>query len=104
MKIVTLTEQQFQEYSTKHKYRSYFQSIAYGKAMTQLGYDAQLLGFVSNNNNLVGASLIIYKKVFMNNKIAYAPRGILYDYDKTIIKTRIYAFKNGSIYSTYNKK
>ncbi len=81
MKIVTLTEQQFQEYSTKHKYRSYFQSIAYGKAMTQLGYDAQLLGFVSNNNNLVGASLIIYKKVFMNNKIAYAPRGILYDYD-----------------------
>ena len=34
------------------------------------------------NNKLIGATLIIYKKVFMKTKIAYAPRGLLFNYRK----------------------
>ena len=33
MKIITLEEHQFNKYAENHKYRSYYQSSAYGKIM-----------------------------------------------------------------------
>jgi lipid II:glycine glycyltransferase (peptidoglycan interpeptide bridge formation enzyme) len=53
----------------------------YANVMVKFGYHAQFLGVVNDQNKLIGATLIIYKDVFMGNKIAYAPRGILFDYD-----------------------
>jgi peptidoglycan pentaglycine glycine transferase (the second and third glycine) len=53
----------------------------YAKVMIKFGYHAQFLGIVNEQNKLIGASLIIFKEVFMNNKIAYAPRGILFNYE-----------------------
>ena len=49
--------------------------------MIKFGYHAQFLGMVNDENKLMGATLIIYKEVFMGNKIAYAPHGILFDYE-----------------------
>jgi len=81
MNIVTLKEEQFEMFASKHKYRNYFQTVSYAKIMLNFGYDAIFIGITNDNKALVGASLIIYKKVFMNKKIGYAPRGILFDYD-----------------------
>ncbi len=81
MKIVTLRPDQFEKFASNHKYRSFYQTTEYANIMTKFGYNAHYLGVVSNTNKLIGASLLIYKEVFMNNKIAYAPRGILYNYD-----------------------
>ena len=39
MKIITLEEHQFNKYAENHKYRSYYQSSAYGKIMKKFGYD-----------------------------------------------------------------
>ena len=69
MKIVTLSPNQFNKFSTNHKYRNYFQTSSYGAVMTKLGYNIHYLGIVSDTNK------------FMNNKIAYAPRGILCNYE-----------------------
>ena len=49
--------------------------------MIKFGYSAQYLGVVNDNNKLIGATLILFKKLYMNYKIAYAPRGILYNYE-----------------------
>ena len=81
MKIVKLYSAQFDKFATSHKYRNYFQSSMYGNVMSKFGYRSQYLGIVNEYNKLIGATLIIYKEVFMKNKIAYAPRGILFNYE-----------------------
>ncbi len=81
MKIVTLSSDQFDNYASAHRYRNYYQSSSYGNLMVKFGYNVHYLGIINDQNKLIGATLIIYKTVFMNNKIAYAPRGILYNYE-----------------------
>ena len=81
MKIVKLSATQFDKFANTHRYRNYIQSSMYANVMTKFGYHAQFLGIVNEENKLIGATLIIYKEVFMNNKMAYAPRGILMDYE-----------------------
>lgn len=82
MKIVKLNSQQFDKFAATHRYRSYFQSSMYANVMIKFGYHAQFLGIVNSENKLIGATLILYKEAFMGNKIAYAPRGILFNYEE----------------------
>ena len=49
--------------------------------MKKFGYHSQYLGIVNENNKLIGATLIIYKEVFMGSRMAYAPRGPLFNYE-----------------------
>lgn len=81
MKIVKLSAAQFDKYASQHRYRNYFQTSMYANVMVKFGYHAQFLGIASDSNQLLGATLIIYKEVFMGSKIAYAPHGILFDYE-----------------------
>lgn len=81
MKLVTLRPEQFDKFASKHRYRNYFQTSAYGNTMTRFGYNIHYLGIVDNTNSLIGATMLMYKEVFMKNKIAFAPRGILFDYE-----------------------
>lgn len=81
MKIVTLTPVQFDKFAENHRYRNYYQTSTYGNVMIKFGYNVHYLGMVNDQNKLIGATLIIYKEVFMGNKIAYAPRGILFNYE-----------------------
>ncbi len=81
MKIVTLSSDQFDNYASAHRYRNYFQSSSYGNLMQKFGYNVHYLGIINEENKLIGATLIIYKNIFMNKKFAYAPRGILFNYE-----------------------
>ena len=81
MKIVKLSAEQFDKYASQHKYRNYYQTSMYANVMVKFGYHAQFLGIATDDNKLIGATLLIYKEVFMGNKVAYAPRGILFDYE-----------------------
>ena len=82
MKIVTLSKEEFDNFSINHKYNSYYQSPEYGnfKKITE-GYEVSYLGFIDDDKNLVGASMFLYKELFWKYKYAYAPRGMLLDYD-----------------------
>lgn len=80
MKIITLKEEEFDHFASKHKYRNYHQTSNYAKVMKTEGYDYHYLGFLNNSNELIGATLLIYKKVWMNYKFTYAPFGFLIDY------------------------
>lgn len=79
MKIVTLSEQEFDNYSINHPYTSYYQSSSYGTLMNNHGLKPMYLGFYEGAQ-LVGASLILYKPSFVGFKYGYAPRGLLLDY------------------------
>lgn len=80
MKIITLSEEQFSNFADNHKYSNIYQTITYAKVMKNEGYDYHLLGFINNANELIGATMILYKKIFFNYKLAYAPFGFLIDY------------------------
>ena len=82
MKIITLTKEEFDNFSNSNKYNSYYQSSCYAEfAKANDGYNAHYLGFVDDSNKLVGASLMLYKPLFWGYKFAYAPRGLLINYD-----------------------
>jgi len=81
MKIVKLNSEQFDRFALTHKYRNYYQSSMYANVMKKFGYHSQYLGIVNENNKLIGATLIIYKEVFMGSRMAYAPRGPLFNYE-----------------------
>ena len=80
MKIITLDEISFDKFANTHKYRNYYQTSSYGKTIKNHGYDIHYIGIIDDSGNLLGASLLLYKEVMMNYKIAYAPRGFLLDY------------------------
>lgn len=79
MRIVTISEKEFDNYSTNHQYTSYYQSSSYGTLMNDHGFKSMYLGFY-DGAQLVGASLILYKPSFVGFRYGYAPRGLLIDY------------------------
>lgn len=83
MKIITLTEEKFTEFADNHKCKSFYQTVNYAKVMKAEGYDYHLLGFINNSNELIGATMILFKKIFLNYKMAYAPFGFLIDYSNS---------------------
>jgi len=80
MKVITLEEEDFEQYAKNHRYRNYYQSASYAHIMIKFGYKAHYIGIIDDADTLIGATLLLYKEVFMNSKMAYAPRGILFDY------------------------
>ena len=81
MKIVKLSSAQFDKFASSHRYRNYYQSSMYGNVMVKFGYHIQYVGIIDEQNKLIGATLLLFKEAFMSNKIAYAPRGILINYE-----------------------
>lgn len=81
MKIISMNEQEFDKYAQNHMYKNYYQTSSYGRVMQQEGFKVIYIGITDDLNMLIGAALIIYKDIFMNKKIAYAPRGILFNYN-----------------------
>lgn len=83
MRLIAIKPEQFEKFTQNHRYKNYYQTTAYGNTMIKFGYNIQYLGIVNESNTLIGATLLMYKEVFMNYKIAYAPRGILFNYERS---------------------
>lgn len=90
MKILTISREEFDNYSINNKYNTYYQSPEYAefKRVTE-GYDVSFLGFYDDDKNLVGAAMFLYKVLFWKYKYAYAPRGILMDYEDDALVKKI---------------
>ena len=82
MRIITLTKDEFDNFSNRHSFNTFYQSSNYADfAKINDEYNTHYLGFVDSNDNLIGASLMLYKTLFWGYKCAYAPRGFLFKYD-----------------------
>lgn len=79
MEIRKINEQQFIDFAEKHPLRNYQQTPMYAKYMESKGYNFEYIGLF-DNNNLIAASLILFKKLGFINKYGYAPKGFLIDY------------------------
>ena len=91
MRIITLSKEEFDDYAIKHEYGSYFQTSSYAMLKAKLdNYEIHYLGF-KDNNELIGASMLVYKELFWGYKFAYAPRGFLIDYSNLSLCNEITA-------------
>ena len=79
MKIIALTKEEFDNFAYKHKYSTYYQTSSYAEVSKFEGLETFYIGFVENEE-LVGATLFLYKNIYLYYKYAYAPRGFLIDY------------------------
>jgi len=110
MKIITLSEEKFTKFTINHKYSNFYQTVNYAKVMKSEGYDYSLLGFINNSNELIGATMILFKKVLLGYKIAYAPFGFIIDYsnndlvEELTAKLKILLTKQKFIYLKINPK
>jgi len=91
MKIITLSKEDFDHFSNNHKYNTYYQSSNYADfAANNEQYSVHYLGFVDDSSDqLIGASLMLYKPLFWGYKYAYAPRGFLIDYENDLTVNKI---------------
>ena len=82
MKIISLSAEEFDRFSNNHKCNTFYQSSNFAEfAKINDQYSAHYLGFVDDEDKLIGASLMLYKPLFWGYKYAYAPRGFLLDFD-----------------------
>ena len=80
MRLVELTFDRFDEFASNHPLRNDCQSSAYARFMAEQGYSYDYIGYEDDNNNLVAASLVLFKRIGSFQKYAYAPKGFLIDY------------------------
>lgn len=88
MKICELTIQAFTEYAKNSPLRNYMQSEEYARFMGEEKYNYDYIGLVDDMGVIRAASLILWKKIGLNMRYGYAPKGFLVNYyDEKLLKT-----------------
>lgn len=88
MKIVELSNTQFDEYAMMHPLSSYCQTSKYALVMTDYGYSYDYIGLIDDSNVILAATLVLTKKIKGTIKYGYAPKGFLINfYDKELLRT-----------------
>lgn len=86
-KLIELDKDRYDEYVKNHPYKAHFlQSLPWGEfASIKKGLKAYYMGLV-DNDNILGATLLLEKKMPLNKCYLYAPRGFVLDYkDKELV-------------------
>ena len=91
LKLKNIDKEKFDSYVKEHKTKSHFlQSLSWGEfAKIKKGLTPHYLGLINENDELVGASLLLEKRLPMNFTYFYAPRGFVIDYNKKEIVREI---------------
>jgi len=88
VKLKELTILEFKNFVKSSPLSSYMQSEEYARFMSDYHFDYDYIGLVDENDKVVAASLILFKKIGLNFKYGYAPKGFLIDYyDKMLLNT-----------------
>ena len=80
MEFVELTEKEFLNYSKKSKYTSFFQMPEWAIVKEDNGWGHYYVG-LKDNNKVIAATLLLYKRIKFFKNMFYSPRGFLLDYD-----------------------
>ena len=81
MHLKELSIDDFNNFQITHPLSNYYQTVNYGILKAENNFDYDLIGMVDNNNNILAASLILFKPIGIKCLYGYAPRGFLIDYE-----------------------
>ena len=107
MELVTLTKEEFLNFSLTNKYTSFFQTPYWGEIKSKNGWNAHYLG-LKDKEKKIAATLLLSKKIKFFKTMYYAPRGFLLDYEdeKTITeftkKIKEYLKENDALFLKVN--
>lgn len=90
LKLKNIEKEKFDEYVVNHPTKSHFlQSTEWGEfCKVKKNLTPYYLGLVNENDEIVGATLLLQKHLPMNLSYFYAPRGFVIDYvKKEIVKS-----------------
>ena len=84
LKLKNIEKEKFDEYVKNHKTKSHFlQSLSWGEfAKEKKNLKPYYLGLVNENDELVGATLLLEKQLPLHFTYMYSPRGFVIDYKK----------------------
>lgn len=84
LRLKNLEKEKFDKFVENHKTKSHFlQSLAWGEfAKAKKNLTPHYLGLVDDDDKIVGATLLLEKKLPLNMCYFYAPRGFVLDYNK----------------------
>ena len=80
MEFVELTSDEFTFVCNNFDGNSFYQSSSWAKIKEYTGWIHYFVG-VKKDNKIVACSLILGRKIYLNNFLYYAPRGMLLDYN-----------------------
>ena len=84
LKLKNLEKEKYDQFIKNHKTKSHFlQSLSWGEfSKVKKNMTPYYLGLVNENEEIVGATLLLEKKLPLNLCYFYAPRGFVIDYKK----------------------
>ena len=84
LRLKNLEKEKFDKFVENHKTKSHFlQSLSWGEfAKAKKNLTPHYLGLVDDDDKIVGATLLLEKKLPLNMCYFYAPRGFVLDYNK----------------------
>lgn len=81
MKLVEITEKEYEKFLNKFDDTLFFQSVEWAKFKSKTEWDMTILG-LKDKNNIKAACILLSRKVpFLNKKMYYSPRGFILDYN-----------------------
>lgn len=84
LRLINLEKNEFDNFVKNNKYKSHFlQSLSWGEfAKAKKNVTPFYLGLIDDEKNILGATLLLEKKLPLNYTYFYAPRGFVLDYSK----------------------
>lgn len=79
MKFYVLCESEFKQFVDNNSNASFMQTLEYANLRKQLGSIVHFVG-IKENDKIIAATMILENSIIFNQKIFYAPRGLLVDY------------------------
>ena len=82
MQFCELSKEEFRKFLEKHPLQSFLQTPEIGELRKKSGWTVDFVG-VKKKSKIIGATMLVGQKNFMNSYEFYTSRGPLLDYDNT---------------------
>lgn len=86
MKLVNISETEFDKYASEHSQANFYQTSNWGHLKAKNGWKSHFLA-LKDENNILGATLLLSKSTPIKKDMFYAPRGFLIDYNNIELLT-----------------
>jgi len=96
MKFEIITKEEFNEFALHHKLCNFYQTYQWGNLKSETGWTSHFVA-IKENETIVAATMLLEKKLVLNKKLFYSPRGLLIDYSDK--KTLEFFTENLKIYA-----